>query len=129
MATRSFIALKHSDDTFSGVYCHWDGYPEHNGKVLRDEYTDRNKIVDLLDGGDISSLKTDHDWDRNPMPAGVLYYADRGEQHDVQHFQSVVDLEDTARGMGCEYLYVYDESKWICEDLNKTDFIPLATVA
>lgn len=129
MATRSFIALKHSDNTFSGVYCHWDGYPEHNGKVLRDEYADRTKIVDLIDGGGISSLKTDSDWDRNPMPAGVLYYADRGEQHDPQHFESVVDLEDTARDMGCEYLYVYDENKWTCEDLNNTDFIPLATVA
>jgi len=129
MATRSFIALKHLDDTFSGVYCHWDGYPEYNGKILRDDYTDRNKIVDLLDGGDISSLKTDHDWDRNPMPTGVLYYADRGDDAAVQHFQSVVDLEDTARGMGCDYLYVYDESKWICEDLSNSDFIPLATVA
>ena len=128
MATRSFIALKHSDDTFSGVYCHWDGYPENNGKILRDEYVDRTKIVELIDGGQISSLKTEHDWNCNPMPAGVLYYTDRGDEHEVHHFQSAVDVEDAARDMGCEYLYVYDESKWVCEDLNNTDFVSLAAV-
>lgn len=129
MATRSFIALKHSDNTYSGVYCHSDGYPEHNGKILRDEYTDRKKIIELIDGGEISSLKTDHGWNREPMTAGVLYYTDRGDAHEVHHFEHVTDLEDTARDMFCEYLYVYDDDKWTCENIVTSDFVSLATVA
>lgn len=36
MSTRSIIAVQHGDG-FRGRYCHSDGYPEHNGRVLFDE--------------------------------------------------------------------------------------------
>jgi len=56
MGTRSFITIKHKDNTYSGVYCHWDGYPEWNGEILKKDYQARSKVVDLIDGGDMSSL-------------------------------------------------------------------------
>ena len=36
MSTRSIIAVQYGDG-FRGRYCHSDGYPEHNGRVLFDE--------------------------------------------------------------------------------------------
>ncbi len=36
MATRSTIALEFADGTVEQVYCHWDGYLDHNGALLRD---------------------------------------------------------------------------------------------
>ena len=56
MATRSTIALEFADGTVQQVYCHWDGYLEHNGAILRDHYKDPFKLRDLIDLGDISSL-------------------------------------------------------------------------
>jgi hypothetical protein len=56
MGTRSTIALEFADGTVEQVYCHWDGYLENNGKILRDHYTDPFKLRDLIDLGDISSL-------------------------------------------------------------------------
>lgn len=56
MGTRSTIALEYADGTVEQVYCHWDGYLEHNGKILMDHYTDPFKLRDLIDQGDISSL-------------------------------------------------------------------------
>ena len=56
MATRSTIALEFADGTVQQVYCHWDGYLEHNGTILYQHYQDPFKVRDLIDLGDISSL-------------------------------------------------------------------------
>jgi len=56
MATRSTIALEFADGTVQQVYSHWDGYIEHNGKILFEHYSDPFKLRDLIDLGDISSL-------------------------------------------------------------------------
>jgi hypothetical protein len=56
MGTRSTIALEFADGTVEQVYCHWDGYLEHNGRILKDHYSDPFKLRDLIDLGDISSL-------------------------------------------------------------------------
>ena len=56
MGTRSTIALEFADGTVQQVYCHWDGYLEHNGKLLRDNYSNPFVLRDLIDLGDISSL-------------------------------------------------------------------------
>ena len=56
MATRSTIALEFADGTVQQVYCHWDGYLEHNGKILFENYSNPFILRDLIDLGDISSL-------------------------------------------------------------------------
>jgi hypothetical protein len=56
MGTRSTIALEFADGTVQQVYCHWDGYLEHNGKILQEHYSDPFKLRDLIDLGDMSSL-------------------------------------------------------------------------
>ncbi len=57
MATRSTIAIEYADGTVGQVYCHWDGYLDNNGVILRDHYSDPFKLRDLIDLGDISSLR------------------------------------------------------------------------
>lgn len=58
MGTRSTIALEFADGTVEQVYCHWDGYLSHNGKILQDHYSNPFKLRDLIDQGDLSSLGT-----------------------------------------------------------------------
>ena len=57
MATRSTIALEFADGTVQQIYCHWDGYLEHNGKILFENYSNPFKLRDLIDLGDLSSLR------------------------------------------------------------------------
>jgi hypothetical protein len=57
MATRSTIALEFADGTIGQVYCHWDGYLAYNGKMLQEYYSNPFILRDLIDLGDISSLK------------------------------------------------------------------------
>ena len=57
MATRSTIALEFADGTVQQVYCHWDGYLEHNGKILFENYSNPFILRDLIDLGALSSLR------------------------------------------------------------------------
>jgi len=57
MATRSTIALEFADGTIGQVYCHWDGYLSNNGKMLQEYYDNPFILRDLIDLGDISSLR------------------------------------------------------------------------
>ena len=57
MATRSTIALEFADGTIGQVYAHWDGYLAHNGKMLLEYYSNPFILRDLIDLGDISSLR------------------------------------------------------------------------
>lgn len=56
MATRSTIGVLNTDGSVTAVYCHWDGYPEHNGKILIENYTTEEKVRELIGFGSISSL-------------------------------------------------------------------------
>jgi hypothetical protein len=57
MGTRSTIALEFADGTVQQVYCHWDGYLDHNGAILKEHYSNPFKLRDLIDLGDLSSLR------------------------------------------------------------------------
>jgi hypothetical protein len=57
MATLSTIALEFADGTVEQVYCHWDGYLENNGLILRDHYSDPNLLMPLILRGGMSTLR------------------------------------------------------------------------
>ena len=56
MATRSTIAIRNEDGTVTGIYCHWDGYIEHNGRILVENYNTEEKVRELLALGHLSKL-------------------------------------------------------------------------
>jgi hypothetical protein len=56
MGTRSVIGVYHGGNA-KVVYCHWDGYLDHNGRILLDHY-DSSKANHLVALGDLSSLGT-----------------------------------------------------------------------
>ena len=83
MGTRSTIALEYADGTVGQVYCHWDGYLEHNGMILYKHYSDPFKVRELLDLGDLSSLGerigSQHAFDKAPEGECTFYKRDRKE--------------------------------------------------
>ena len=58
MGTRSRIGKQLADGSILSVYCHYDGYPEFNGRVLRDYFSSVDKVSELIDGGDMSCTWT-----------------------------------------------------------------------
>ncbi len=128
MATRSRIALQLTEDSFLSVYHHWDGYPQWLGVTLRQKFNTREKVAELLDGGDISCCDSDTDWNNEKCEPHVLYYNARGENTEPALHLSFEDYI----AAGEEYAYVFTlDHEWQCYDchngVEEVD-IPLAIV-
>jgi hypothetical protein len=118
MATRGRIGMLLEDGSVLSVYSHWDNYPEYNGAILINNFTTKEKVAELLDGGDISSLKTDKNWSGKQMEtARTLYYSERGDE-GVEPVLSETkdDFHRLASDNWAEYSYLFDptNSKWEC---------------
>lgn len=120
MATRSRIAIEKENGSVESIYCHWDGYPSHNGQLLLDCYSDREKTQALIDLGDISSLAPNlepqgkHTFN-SPEPGTVVAYGrDRGETRiGKKYHASVPDFFD---GDIEEWGYLLtQEGEWLCK--------------
>jgi hypothetical protein len=110
MATRSRIGIEHEDGMVESIYCHWDGYPSHNGSILQEHYRDPKKVEELIKLGDISSLALE-------VESVVAYCRDRGEDYSPGRIDSSV--EDYFESDVEEYGYVFTrEGKWL---VNGTD--------
>ena len=114
MATRSRIGLLLETGYVLSVYHHWDGYPDWLGTTLRQKYNTKEKIEELLDGGDISCIDSDTDWKNEKCEPHVQYYNDRGEDTEPRFDQTVEDYLDN----GEEYAYLFENNEWVCYDLH-----------
>lgn len=124
MGTRSRIAVRNQDGTYTSIYCHWDGYPSHNGVILRDHYQTEDKVRALIALGDISSLRRevgekhsfqgDEGHDRGWTTA---YGRDRGETGvEAQQSPGLDALSALTQNCGGEWLYVFTEHGWQCAE-------------
>ena len=114
MATRSRIGLRLAGDAILSVYHHWDGYPEGLGVTLRDKYTTKEQVAELLDGGDISCIDSDTDWNLKKCEPHVQYYNDRGENTEPRLDENEQDFFDNNE----EYAYIFEDGVWECYDLH-----------
>lgn len=114
MGTRSNIAIQEKDGSIRAIYCHWDGYLAHNGKMLFEYYSSAAKLRKLIDLGSISILapkigtKTDFD---NPKDGQVVAYGrDRGEEDtEADYYPDLETYVKSFEGVGwIEYIYVFD---------------------
>ena len=115
MGTRSRIGLLNEDGSITSIYCHWDGYVSNNGDILLKSYKDTDKIQELMELGNLSSLghgigvKHDHG-DGASSNGCTAYGRDRGEdeQEAITH-KDVTGFLD----YGEEYNYLFGrDRKW-----------------
>ena len=129
MSTRSKIGILRKDGTVDHIYCHWDGYPEHNGCLLFNEYNNINKINELIKNGDMSLLN-EHIYPDPTKPHNfglteerqddVCLFYNRDRDEDWKHTcprtsKDIHRFIDECRMSDCEYAYLFDEnnSNWI----------------
>ena len=134
MATRSNIGILNQDGTVNYIYCHFDGYPEHNGVLLQEHYSTPFKVDQLLALGDLSVLgeligEKQNFTDR--IPGSCLAYGrDRGESGVEMKTVSKDDFFSNRDYI--DYLYLYnDDFEWECYDTWTLSLqnIPAATTA
>ena len=123
MATRSNIAYRTPEGTIRSVYCHWDGYPAHNGEMLRRHYKDQSKIEALVQLGSLSSLneriapKGKHNFDKAEDGVVVAYARDRGEQLVISEYADIPSWIDDME----EYAYLWNGREWLVNDHGERD--------
>ena len=143
MATRSTIALEFADGTIGQVYCHWDGYLAHNGKMLMEYYSNPFILRDLIDLGSLSSLRpqigtkhpfsmfeanmTQDEFANLYRDMCTFYERDRGERSaDATYFKDY--LHFLVDGQAEEYDYILRNvngvATWFVSD-HDGDFVKL----
>jgi hypothetical protein len=108
------------------VYCHWDGYLEHNGAILQKHYSNSPKVNNLIALGDISSLRPEigekHAFSKLEVPMDgdaydklygnmtTFYGRDRGETGvEFKVFPTLKEAED--HYTWSDYFYCFKYSK------------------
>ena len=114
MATRSFICRLLPDNSVTGVYCHYDGYPDGVGATLKEYYQNPQKVDELLALGDLSELNSD-------LETTVTYHRDRGEDLAPNRvYPSVIDaVAQSPQDLGAEYVYVFGPQGWAAFETKK----------
>ena len=148
MGTRSRIGVMHGDNVKS-VYCHWDGYLQHNGAILQEHY-DSVKANQLVALGDLSSLRPEigekHAFSQFELRAEevagfklltenmcTFYGRDRGETGtEWKTHTNFVDFFAEVEGSWCEWYYIMRDGVWYVGNRYETDekfyqkLVPLA---
>ena len=129
MSTRSYIVRENPDGTYTGIYCHCDGYLTYNGAMLLDHYATKDRVDRLLSYGHLSVLDEKiepdpsrvHTFDERQPGVCVFYGRDRGEK-----FQQAlkVDLSEIDKPESwVDYCYVFGkDGTWRyfkCGELDK----------
>jgi len=126
MATRSAIGFVEHDGSVHAIYCHWDGYLEGVGDTLLKHYNDTYKVLDLLELGDISSLREElgvkhpfscHMTNLSPQAyedaygkMTTAYGRDRGENCPAKDFPDAKAFR--SHYSDCDFFYLYDGNEW-----------------
>ena len=122
MSTRARIGIQVGNSIVS-VYHHWDGYPQWLGRILNTHYTTKNQVIDLIDGGDMSTCWTKERWTGKELAPyvkeikeseeyGPQHYAQRGEDCPPRLDESITEFINN----GEEYGYIFKDGEWFCYD-------------
>lgn len=134
MATRSAICTIENDKIIA-IYCHWDGYPAHVGRMLLNYYNTPAKVKKLISMGGISSLQPKmtrakgHTFDSPIKGHTVFYHRDRGEDLDVTiELNTPKAYTRIANNFDAEFVYLWNGKQWTyapTPDKGKFKFTPL----
>ena len=113
MSTNSYIGILNENGTVSYIYCHWDGHPSSNGRILLNSYNTPEAARALISLGDLSSLGEtlgEKQSFQNPVPGTcVVYGRDRGETHVSTKTTYLHDPDFT---QGQPFVYLFRNGVW-----------------
>lgn len=118
MSTNSGIALRQGD-TYTTIYCHWDGYPKSMLPMLRNNYNSfelANKLVSMGDASYIEKkLEPDpskfHTFMDPQEDVCVFYHRDRGDDWESCR-PACYTKQELFRQQSFEFVYVFEDGQW-----------------
>ncbi len=135
MSTRSTISIMDKNGQVKSIYCHSDGYLSYNGIILFNYYQNAQKVKELIDLGDLSSLEKEihpnpnqiHDFDKRQDGVCCFYGRDRGEKGtQASEFNNIVELK---KDFFEEYNYIFKEKNntWYLINTNNLKLVRLSS--
>lgn len=101
MSTRCTIIVK-VGEKYKEVYCHHDGYEEHTGKILRNNYNSQAAAESIVKLGDLSflgeTLETSIFYGRDRQETGIECRVDDSYREAIRGAESII--------------YFWDGEKW-----------------
>ena len=122
MSTRSRIGILNPDGSTRTIYCHSDGYPEHQLPILTQHYSSIEKVEELLNLGDISSLgeriapnlEEEHTFKNRVKGVTVAYHRDRGEPMTAAlRHENIHALKKSDWSIDWFYLFDAKKDEWL----------------
>jgi hypothetical protein len=100
MSTHSAIGYQNRKDDIHVIYCHYDGYPSHVGRLLVQHWNSMSKCNQLVYNGAIRSFEQNGDVDRF------------NDEQGYENYESVQEIIDS----GFDYCYLFNEDtgRWVC---------------
>ena len=118
--TRWLVGIEAPSGKIASVYGHWDGYPEHVGKMLKKYYNNPGKVKQLMKLGKqgISSLDKsmkggkDHSFAKPKKGETVFYGRERGEKGNMSTTWKNRDAVKFKSGEEYGYVWSVKDKKW-----------------
>jgi len=101
MGTRSNIIYEEPTGEVLSMYCHYDGYPSHNGRILFDQYNSAEKAKALVEVGYARNMDSQEGVEVDPERPNEM------ERH--RNLNSFMWSVDTVM---IEYIYRYAGDDW-----------------
>jgi hypothetical protein len=122
MATRNRIAIENQDGSVTSIYCHWDGHIYTNGVILNYHYNTKEKVEELIELGDLSSLD-------KTLETTTSYHRNNGEDFNQTPFSNVEELFENGFSSGVEYVYCFTKDGiWLVNALGSVNVDVLSKV-
>lgn len=124
MSTSSIIAMYEKVDgivQYRCITCHFDGYPKYMGNMLRNHYSEPERVSELISHGCSSSISerinpisSTHSFDEPEEGCCVFYHRDRGDDWEAEAPFTKTDSEfiNFIINSFHDYTYVYKREKW-----------------
>tara|TARA_R110001599_G_scaffold332216_1_gene547432 strand:+ start:532 stop:1059 length:528 start_codon:yes stop_codon:yes gene_type:complete len=133
MSTIAIIALEKDDKSITSIICDSDGYTEHTGKILLENYDTKQRIEYLITHGSVSVLGPEigkqHDFEapregwtwhsdyKKQTPISKkwcrFYHRDKRDELIIDNYKNEEELLSTYNNESwAEFIYIYKDKKW-----------------
>ena len=117
MATHASIATLNYDGTVSVSYCHYDGFTDRLGRILKEHFNTQSEVITLIRSGPIVGIEPEGDHVEIEFDDDAIDSMRSLGQclcthcEDFQHYLDIYCVQ--------EYNYIFVDGKWTVAGSNR----------
>lgn len=117
MSTHARIGVVNTDGSVTSIYCHFDGYINHTGKMLLSRYNDEAAARQLIALGNLRGIRRTG----RPETGHYVTITPEGETEDVVTSKTVTEFDKLRE----DYAYLFRDGKWFVASRKGPSYHPL----